>query len=651
MRRRTGSRTGSLLALRALLGSGRAALFTLALGLSLSVGARAAGTEVELSATADRDEVPLDGTVTLQVTATLSSKDDSGQLQLPGFRDFDVVSRSQSEQMSFAFSNGAPSFRRTTVTTLALTPHHAGQSLIEPATFVLRGKNYVTQPISIKVLAAGQSPSAPKRGQQRAHGLDPFGAQPGSAGSTGPDEAPGESRDDGLDPFHDLHPGSKDLLLRASVDHDRPFVGQQVTYSLYLLSRINVSGIDKLQLPRLDGFWSEEIEAPQQLTGEARIIDGVPYRAFLLRKRALFPLRAGKASVEPAEVEVLTGFGMLFSRSNARRQSQELTLDVQPLPPGKPGSFDPGNVGDWRLNAHVEPLAVAVGQPVTFKLLAMGHGNVRDLALPKLPVINGLRAYDATSTDKQSIEQGQITGTRTVEQLLVPQRTGELEIPALTMEIFDPLLKQYRTLRTESVRLTVGPALSGPASALGANDAQQNLLGSGGVRPIRLRLSQTAVSPPPWTRPWFWPLLAVGPFGLALLIATGHARRLLASDPERERMRKAGHAARKRLRGAEALLGTGDGVEFTAEIARALTGYLADKQGIVAGGLTRDELARAMSERGHKPVTVKRLLQTLEECDRARFAPGGTPRAAQEQMLARADALLGELDRERKEAA
>ncbi len=621
--------------------TGSALTIALSAGLVLlAPAARAFAGEVELSATADGEEVALDGTLTLQVIATLATKDDTGQLLLPGFRDFDVVSRSQSEQMSFQFANGAPSFRRTTVTALALTPHHAGQATIEPITFVLHGKNYLTQSITVKVLAAGQTAGPAKR-QRRA--LDPFD-QPPSAD-------PGAGSNDELDPFHDLHPGSKDLLLRASVDHDRPFVGQQITYSLYLLSRINVSGIDKLQLPRLDGFWSEEIEAPQQLTGEQRVIDGVPYRAFLLRKRALFPLRAAKTVIEPAEVEVLTGFGMLFSRSNARRQSQQLTLDVQPLPPGKPAGFDPGNVGEWRLSAQVDPLAVAVGQPVTFKLIATGHGNVRDLALPKLPAVPGLRAYDATSTDKGAIEQGQVTGTRTVEQLLLPQRTGELEIPSLTMEIFDPVQRQYRTLRTEPIKLTVGPALAGSASALSSVDAQQNLLGAGGVRPIRLRLSQTSVSPPPWTRPWFWPLLAVGPFGLALLIATGRARKLLASDPERERMRHASRAARKRLRGAEALFGKGDGVLFTAEIARALTGYLADKQGIVAAGLNREQLSRALAERGHKQVTVKRLAQILDECDRARFAPGGTPKATQEQMLQRADALLAELDRGRKEAA
>ncbi|MCA1825975.1 MAG: BatD family protein [Myxococcales bacterium] len=580
--------------------------------------------EVELSAALDSDQVALDGTVTMSITATYSSKGEPGELQPPALNDFDLVSRQQSEQVSFAFVNGAPSFHRTIVTTLALTPKRAGDLVIEPASLEYHGRTYATQPLKVHVLSAGQTPP-PSRAQRRP---SPF-------------DALDQPRDD-LDPFADVHPGSRDLLLRASVDNDRPFVGQQISYSLYLLARINVSGIDKLQLPRLDGFWTEEIEAPQQLVGEARILDGVPYRSFLLRKRALFALRPGHAVIEPAEVEVLTGFGMLFSRGSSRRQSQEVTLDVQPLPPGKPLAFDPGNVGQWSLSATVDPITVAVGQPVTFKLVATGRGNVRDLRLPRLGAIAGLRAYDATTTDKETIEKGQVTGTRTVEQLLVPERTGVVDVPALAMDIFDPVQKQYRTLHTEAVSLHVAPAVAGAAAA---ESVAQNLLAAGGVRPIRLRLTGATRGAPPWSTPWFWPLLAAPPFGLALLLGLGRMRRLLMVDPQQRRVKLARTAAARRLRGAQALLAKGEAPAFYAEVARAITGYLADKQGVVAAGLTREELARALAERGHSEEVVGRLLRVLDDCDRARFAPRSGEATAREAMLTRADQILNELER------
>jgi len=602
-------------------------LVVLVLVLASRSARAAAAPEVELSATLDTDTVALDGTVTVQVTATYSSKEEPGELQLPGLADFDLVSQQPSrEQVTFAFVNGAPMFRRTTVTSLALTPKRSGDLTIEAVKLDYHGRTYATQPLKIHVLPAGQPP--PSRAQNKRGASSPL---------AGLDEPP-----DDLDPFADVHPGQRDLLLRAAVDNERPFVGQQITYSLYLLARINVSGIDKLQLPRLDGFWTEEIEAPQQLVGEPRILDGVPYRSFLLRKRALFALRPGKALIEPAEVEVLTGFGMLFSRGSSRRQSQAVTLEVQPLPPGKPARFDPGNVGQWALSATVDPVNVAVGQPVTFRLVATGRGNVRDLRLPRLGAIPGLRAYDATTTDKESIEKGLVTGTRTVEQLLVPERTGIVEIPQLSMDIFDPALKQYRPLHTDATSLRVSAAQAGRASS---DPSAQNLLSGGGVRPIRLRLGSALRGPPPWTRPWFWPLLALPPFGLSLLLGLTRARRMLQIDPQQKRVKLARSAAAKRLRGAQALLAKGEAAAFYAEVARAITGYLADKQGVVAAGLTREELARALAERRHPEELVNRVARVLDDCDRARFAPRSGEATAREAMLTRADQIINDLDR------
>jgi len=585
-----------------------------------ATGARAAE-EIHVSASTDADEVALDGTVNLRITVTVASKAPVSNVELPDFKDFDIVNRSQSEQMSFEFSGGTPSFRRTIVTNVALTPKHEGNATIEPARVSYNGKSYQTQPIPVRVLGAGQAQA------RRA--------------------PPPPSRDPEEDPFQGVGAqlGMRDLVLRATVDRDKPYIGQQVTYSLYLLARASVSGIDKLRVPKFDGFWSETLEEPQQLVAEARIVDGVPYRSFLLRKRALFPLRPGRIEIDPAEVDVLTGFGMLFSRASVHRASQTIAIDVQPLPTaGRPAGFDVGNVGTWTLGTSVEPLTVSVGQPVTFKLVAQGRGNVRDLRLPRLGQVPGLRAYDATTSDKETVEQGQLTGTRTVEQLLVPERTGDLTIPSLSMDIFDPAQKAYRTVRTEPVRLLVHAAEPGTAASVLL--PAQNLLAAGGLRPIRLRLREASIGAPPWSLGWFWPALAAGPFAIAVLAASGRARRLFWKDPRELRMRRARTAAQARLKGAEAMRG---GPEFHAEVARGLTGYLADKQGIVAAGMTREELAAALNERGHAASTVRALLAALDRCDERRFAPGADDERSQRALLADAERILSELDRPGKD--
>ena len=596
--------------------------------VALLVSLPALAAELDLSASVDSNEVELDGTLTLQITASYHTKAEPGRLQLPPFASFDVVSTSSSEQVSFQFMNGAPSFSRTVVTSLALTPKRPGDATIEAIKVEYNGRTWSTQPIKVKVLPVGQQPSTSARNQRQRQPpqqqQNPF-ADPG-----------------GLDPFGDVHPGQRDLILLASVDNERPFVGQQVTYSLYLLARGQPGGIEKLQQPRLDSFWTEEVEAPQQLVAESKIIDGVPYHSYLLRKRALFPLRPGKVTIEPAEVGVLTGFGVLFPRGSVKRSSQPINLDVQPLPQGKPPAFDPGNVGQWQLTASAQPVDVAVGSPTTLRLVATGHGNVRDLRMPKLPVIGGLRAYDATTADKETIDKGQVNGTRTVEQLLVPERTGVIEIPALSMDIFDPVLKQYRTLHTEALELRVAPAAPGTAMT---TPLAQNLLSGGGVRPIRLHLGSASMRTKPWSQPWFFPLLALPPLGLLVAFGFSRARQMLQVDPQEKRVRLARSAASKRLLGAKALLAKGDAAAFYAEVARALTGYLADKQNVAAAGLTREELSAALVARGHPDELSRRLVRILDDCDRARFSRGAETATAREAMLGRAETILSELDR------
>jgi hypothetical protein len=273
--------------------------------------------------------------------------------------------------------------------------------------------------------------------------------------------------------------------------------------------------------------------------------------------------------------------------------------------------------------------------------------------MPKLPAVPGLRAFDATSTDKNTVEQGKVSGARTVEQLLVPERSGEFVIPPLALETFDPEAKVFRTVRTQPLTISVRVGAPGPdnvASGRAGVPTAQNVLSASGLRPIRLKLSVATLSAPPWTRAWFWPLFAVGPAGTLLALAALRMRRAMAEDAEGRRVRGAARAARKRLRGAEALLGQAkagkaDAQAFYAEVARALTQYLGDRQGIAAQGMTRDQLATALAARGHTKGTIAALAAALDACDQARFAPDASAVQAQQELLTKADAVLEQLEK------
>jgi hypothetical protein len=98
--------------------------------------------------------------------------------------------------------------------------------------------------------------------------------------------------------------------------------------------------------------------------------------------------------------------------------------------------------------------------------------------------------------------------------------------------------------------------------------------------------------------------------------------------------------ARKRLARAKKLMKDQDSKAFYGEVARAITGYLADKMNVPAAGLRLEEMTRELERRGADQQTVDRLNRCWEECDRGRFAPVAGAPEAMVNLLAEAEGLI-----------
>ena len=192
----------------------------------------------------------------------------------------------------------------------------------------------------------------------------------------------------------------------------------------------------------------------------------MPYRVYLLKRRALFPLKAGKQTVDPVEVDVSTGMSIFGAGHRSHRASQPVDVVVQPLPAGEPPGFVATNVGQWHITASTNPSPAhtIIGQPVTLTVSIEGTGNLKDLSVPKLPPIQGLRAFDPTTTDKVTTTHGHYGGKRSMEYLLMPEQTGSFQVPAIELVAFNPATGTYTTSRSEIIPVDVA-AGSGPAAA------------------------------------------------------------------------------------------------------------------------------------------------------------------------------------------
>lgn len=604
---------------------------TTCLGLLLAGSARA---EVELSQAVDRHQVGTEDT--FRLTVVLSGAPEDARLELPSSEDFEVLSRSQSTQMSFQMGGGGSHVQRVQKYVLVMRANRTGTLTIPPAVLKTSGERHQSEAIEMEVKKGRLHDSAPPRQRPLP---DPFGGFPFPQL---PD--PFEDLDEGLGlPDQEIPRSDSDLFLRSHLDKEEVFLGEQATLSIYIYSRMDLSSVDTVTMPKLDGFWSEDIESPSQLSAEQQEIRGVPYRVYLLKRRALFPMKPGTTTVQPAEADITTGF--LFAGRRTHRVGNQLELKVRALPPGAPPDYSAGNVGHWRLSTQVSQTEVKLGEPVTVKVLLEGRGNLKNLTPPRLIGPPALKIYEPTSTDKLSSTKSQLGGRRTQEYLVMPQQTGTFVLPGLAFTFFNPERGQYQESSTDPVTLTVLPGAQGAgAIALGGrppagNGAAKNQLEPAGLKPLRYRASFQAPRPPLWSREFFLPL-ALAPLGMWLMASLlGLVRGAVTREDEASRKRKQARAARARLSQAEKLKQKGQADQFYGEVEKALLHFLEAKLGLPVKGLTRPELSARLQTAGVAEQRRAMVLAVLEACETGRFAPGGEG-ASRGQVLDHAQAAM-----------
>jgi hypothetical protein len=604
--------------------TGRAGLLAAAL-LLLPAAAGAAG--VAISASLDRDEVALGELVTLEVRVEAP---EAPTLSLPaqGF-DFDVVSRGSSRSTSINMGGGGGlKVQHTFAFQFGLRPRRAGDLTIPPIEVVAGEARGETQPLAVKVLPAG-SPTAPSPGPgQRGPPVPGFPSFPGGAGGPGG----GGSRA--------WHGWERDLELSVEVDRTEVFLGEQVTASVWVLSPVGVAETGNFKPPAYDGFWTEQLELPKEPVQQVRKKNGLPVRAYLLQRIALFPTRAGPLELGAHAIDLIVRvassdpFSPFGDVQRVSRQSQPVAITVKPLPGGAPAGFDQVNVGTATLTASLSQRSAAVGQPVTLRLVAEGEGNVKAWALPLLPAVAGTRAFAPTSSDQLKPRGVKFAGSRMVETVLVPEEPGTLAIPPLRWVLFDPRVGAYRELRTGPLRLEV---TGGAASAATGAPAQNTLFP--GLRPVRPAGPLARVATPGADWP-LWGFLLVPVAAFLALSTVDRVREAQLAGGGARRVRVAGRVARQRLAVASRLVGNPDGALFFAEVERALLGYCADKLGRPASGLTREELGKALAEAGAHVAALRALASALDACDAGRF--GGA--VARDELLALAGRAMAVLE-------
>lgn len=355
------------------------------------------GSGQALHAFLDRNRVSLGDTVTLNIRSSGSiGTPDLSPLQ----KDFQFLGTSRSSSTQVV--NGKAS--ATSQLGIALKPLHAGTITIPP----LDVGGTRTRPLTLQV---GAAPS-------------------GGVGKVG-------------DP----------VFMEAGVSSSSPWVGQQTVYTVRLFYLPDVDGA--LGDPSADGARLVKLDRDHRYMADR---NGYTYKV-IERSWALIPQRSGTLMVRGPEFQgqrlSVGNPGAWFNNPNAPLNNPNAILNGQVPGFGTPvhalapvvridARAAPAGVGKPWLPARSVQLELSglpphgeanAGVPLTLTLSIVASGQPADaLPEPELPPIAGARTYPDQVRDATDDGGQWLQGSRTRSFAIVPQRNGDLTIPAITLD-------------------------------------------------------------------------------------------------------------------------------------------------------------------------------------------------------------------------
>ena len=107
-----------------------------------------------------------------------------------------------------------------------------------------------------------------------------------------------------------------------------------------------------------------------------------------------------------------------------------LTINVNALPSGKPSSFK-GAVGSFTFTPTISTNEIRANEPITVTLKISGTGNQKLIQNPEVEFPTNFELYDPTIVNDLTAGPNGLSGTRTVEYLVIPRYEGDYSIPAI----------------------------------------------------------------------------------------------------------------------------------------------------------------------------------------------------------------------------
>lgn len=500
--------------------------------------------------------------------------------------------------------NGRVTTKQTITYTYIVVADNEGDITVPGASVMVDGKKYTSNPLTIKVLPEGQAP------QQ----------QSGGAGGQANNSSTNITNDNLF---------VKALVSKTKVYDQEAFL---LTYKVY--TDVNLVNLDN-PAPDLKGFNIQEVELSQQRQFELEHYNGHNYNTLVWRQFVLFPQESGKLEIPSMEYEAVVAvqtrrsmdpFEMMFNGGSSyvevrkKLKSNKVLIDVEKLP-AKPDGFS-GAVGHFSVSSTISVDKLKSNEEFTLKVVVKGDGNMKLMGDPVVEFPSEFDVYAPIITNNYKLTSKGFAGEKVYEYVVTPRTAGEYTLPAAKFTYFDTTAGSYKTVESKTFTIQVEKGAAVPASSgnvyvvkeegkLLANDIRYIKLGDDAEKDGRFYGSAL-----------YWLLYAVLSVLFAITAAVYNKHVKFSSNVALSKTKKANSVAVRRLKNAKKLLHDNRTNEFYDETLKAVWGYMSDKLNIPLSQLSKDNIANELTRRGCYSALVEELVNLLNECEFARYAPG-----------------------------
>jgi len=531
--------------------------------------------------------------------------------QFPGFEKLSGPNSSSSQSVTFA--NGQTTQSNIFSYSFSLRAQKEGIFTVPAAIFVVEGNQVKSNSVQIKVIASQQ------------------------AGTPQTQQAQSAKAQQQTQTFD-----KNDIFVRASASKTNPYQGEQViiTYKLYVGQSVNGGyRINNATMPTQSGLWSYTLGDPNaDNVAKQEVLNGKKYAVHEIRKTAVFPQKTGEVTVTPMELDFTANvisqhssgdpfFDRFFGgRQNAQNYkldiiSNSVKLNVMPLPQkNKPENFS-GLVGSLSLSSSLSRAQLKANDATNLTITINGSGNIQHIDPLDIIFPPDFDVTEPRVTDNINTKGNTVSGSRIFEYVIIPRNEGTFTIPKATFSFFDPQANTYKTLSTQEFVLQIEKGSGQTTVSTTSYQKDIKILGND-IRFIRTsNFNLKPVGTLFFGSLHFYAALLLPVLLFLFFILIWRKQIELRSNIALMRHKKASKVAHKNLKTAKKLLEENNKEFFYIEISRALWGYLSDKYQIPVSQLSMENFVAKLMQWGVDTKTMDRFVETLQQCEFARFAP------------------------------